>query len=95
MLMNDVYKWQPDQAYVNETGGGSEQLYGWEKVYNLFDTNQPLDLIEYGGYIWITLVDFYGATVTPARQGVLYLYSSDGITLATGSNCMSCPSYAT
>jgi len=79
MLMNGVYKWQADQAYVHELGGGSQQLYGWEKIYNLADTNQALDLIEYGGYIWITLVDFYGATVTPARQGVMYLYSSDGI----------------
>jgi hypothetical protein len=59
MLMNEVWRWEVHGSY-------------WERVANISDTTIPMDIVEYGGYVWISCV--YKAN----RQGAFYLYSSNG-----------------
>ena len=60
MLMNDVWRWEVHGSY-------------WERVANLADGYLPLDIVEYGGYVWVSCVE------KSTRQGGFYIYSSNGL----------------
>ena len=74
MLMNKVWKWNVATSEWDVVFGTAGGTVGF----------QPLDIIEYGGYVWVTMVDFHGAsaTVNP-RQGAFYAYTSDGVVWAS------------
>lgn len=59
LLMNDLWKW--DIANRN-----------WEQIGIVGDDWIPLDIIEFGGYIWVSV------TTKDPRQGSFYIYSADG-----------------
>ena len=81
LLAGDIYKWNSagnnwDLSYTTATGGTA-----------LRKDDLPLDIIEFNGYVFITLVDFWGVTNT-ARTSTNYVYTNDGgatWTLASGA----------
>lgn len=60
MLMNDIWRWNVHGSY-------------WEQVALLGDGYLPLDIVEYGGYVWVSCIDKL------TRQGAFYTYSSTGL----------------
>jgi hypothetical protein len=80
LLAGNIYKWN---------SGTSEWILSWEEVLAGFGDrkeNLPLDIIEFNGYVFVTLVDYWGVGTT-ARTGIDYVYTNDGgttWTLASG-----------
>jgi hypothetical protein len=71
LLAGDIYIWDSGNSnwvlsYTTATGGTA-----------LRKDDLPLDIIEFNGYVFITLVDFWGVTNT-ARTSTNYVYTNDG-----------------
>ena len=71
LLAGDIYKWNPAinewaLSYTTGTGGTANRKDAL-----------PLDIIEFNGYIFITLVDFWGVSIA-ARTSNDYVYTNDG-----------------
>ena len=73
-LAGNIYKWN-----------GTTWDLSWEEpiaVVGARKENLPLDIIEFNGYIFVTLVDYWGIGTT-ARTSTNYVYTNDGGTTWT------------